>query len=142
MVTGSQVNELVDRAVFSIRNPKSAIPNRREVGTMSDEISVAKVMDLKGLACPMPIVKVSKGIKEVEVGEVLQAVTSDPGALSDFPAWAKTSGTEILKIETEGKETSFYSNIENLVLWARSEVIGSAICPIYSWFQVSGVRCQ
>jgi len=28
---------------------------------------------------------------------------------------------------------------ENLFLWARSEVIGSAICPIYSWFQVSGV---
>ena len=67
---------------------------------MSDEISVAKVMDLKGLACPMPIVKVSKGIKDVEVGEVLQAVTSDPGALSDFPAWAKTSGNEILKTET------------------------------------------
>ena len=75
---------------------------------MSDEINVAKVMDLKGLACPMPIVKVSKGIKDVEVGEVLQAVTSDPGALSDFPAWAKTSGNEILKTETEGKETSFY----------------------------------
>jgi TusA-related sulfurtransferase len=37
---------------------------------MSDEISVAKVMDLKGLACPMPVVKISKGIKEVEVGEV------------------------------------------------------------------------
>ena len=33
---------------------------------MSDEISVAKVMDLKGLACPMPVVKVSKGIKENE----------------------------------------------------------------------------
>ena len=75
---------------------------------MSDEISVAKVMDLKGLACPMPVVKVSKGIKEVEVGEVLQAVTSDPGALSDFPAWAKTSGNDIIKTETEGKETSFY----------------------------------
>jgi tRNA 2-thiouridine synthesizing protein A len=75
---------------------------------MSEEISVAKVLDLKGLACPMPIVKVSKGIKEVEVGEVLQAVTSDPGALSDFPAWAKTSGNEIVKTETEGKETLFY----------------------------------
>ena len=75
---------------------------------MSDEISVAKVMDLKGLACPMPIVKVSKGIKEVAVGEVVQAVTSDPGALTDFPAWAKTSGNEILKTETEDKETSFY----------------------------------
>ena len=75
---------------------------------MSDEIRVAKVMDLKGLACPMPIVKVSKGIREVAVGEVVQAVTSDPGALTDFPAWAKTSGNEILKTETEGKETSFY----------------------------------
>jgi hypothetical protein len=30
-----------------------------------------------------------------------------------------------------------HSNIGNLALWARSEVIGSAICPIYSWFQVS-----
>jgi TusA-related sulfurtransferase len=39
---------------------------------------------------------------------VVQAITSDPGALSDFPAWAQTSGNEILKTETEGKETSFY----------------------------------
>ena len=75
---------------------------------MSEEISVAKVMDLKGLACPMPVVKVSKGIKEVQVGEILQAVTSDPGALTDFPAWARTSGNEIVKTETVGKETSFY----------------------------------
>ena len=75
---------------------------------MSDEFQVVKVMDLKGLACPMPVVKVNKGIKEVEVGEILQAITSDPGALTDFPAWAKTSGNEILKTETEGKETSFF----------------------------------
>ena len=32
---------------------------------MSDDVQVAKVLDLKGLACPMPVVKVSKGIKEV-----------------------------------------------------------------------------
>ena len=75
---------------------------------MSEDIKVVKVLDLKGLACPMPVVKVSKGIKEIEVGQVLQAVTSDPGALTDFPAWAKTTGNEIIKTETEGKETSFY----------------------------------
>ena len=75
---------------------------------MSDDVQVTKVLDLKGLACPMPVVKVSKGIKEVEVGEVIEAQTTDPGALTDFPAWAKTSGNEILKTETEGKETSFY----------------------------------
>ncbi len=47
---------------------------------MSDDVQVAKVLDLKGLACPMPIVKVSKGIKEVEVGEVIEAQTTDPGS--------------------------------------------------------------
>ncbi len=51
---------------------------------MSEDINVVKVLDLKGLACPMPVVKVSKGIKEIEVGQVLQAVTSDPGALDRF----------------------------------------------------------
>ena len=33
---------------------------------MSDEINVDKAMDLSGLACPMPVVKVSKGIRERE----------------------------------------------------------------------------
>jgi len=75
---------------------------------MSEEIKVDKVMDLKGLACPMPVVKVSKGIKEVEVGQVIEAVTTDPGSLSDFPAWAKTSGNEILKTDQSEGVIKFY----------------------------------
>ena len=42
---------------------------------MSAELDAVKVSDLKGLSCPMHVVKVSKGIKEVEVGEVIQAIT-------------------------------------------------------------------
>ena len=75
---------------------------------MSDDIKVDKVLDLKGLACPMPVVKVSKGIKEVEVGQIIEAQTTDPGALTDFPAWAKTSGNEIVKTEQEEKLIKFY----------------------------------
>jgi tRNA 2-thiouridine synthesizing protein A len=75
---------------------------------MSEEIKVAKMMDLKGLPCPMPVVKVSKGIKEVQVGEVVEAHSTDPGALTDFPAWAKTSGNEILKTEQDGKVIKFF----------------------------------
>lgn len=69
---------------------------------MSEAIKVDKVMDLKGLPCPMPVVKVSKGIKDVAVGQVVEALTTDPGALADFPAWARTSGNEILKTEQDG----------------------------------------
>jgi tRNA 2-thiouridine synthesizing protein A len=75
---------------------------------MNEEIKVDKSMDLKGLPCPMPVVKVSKGIKEVEVGQILEAVTSDPGSLADFPAWAKTSGNEIIKTDQGDGAITFY----------------------------------
>lgn len=75
---------------------------------MTEEIKVDKIMDLKGLPCPMPVVKISKGIKEVEVGQVVEAITTDPGSLADFPAWAKTSGNEILKTDQDNGLIKFY----------------------------------
>ena len=75
---------------------------------MSNAINVDKVLDLKGLACPMPVVKLSKAIKEVEVGQVIEATTTDPGSLTDFPAWAKTSGNEILDTKQADNEIKFY----------------------------------
>ena len=75
---------------------------------MSEELKADKSMDLKGMPCPMPVVKVSKGIKEIEVGQILEAVTTDPGSLSDFPAWARTSGNEIVKTDQDGDVIKFY----------------------------------
>ncbi len=75
---------------------------------MSEEMNVDKVMDLKGLPCPMPVVKVSKGIKEIEIGQIIEAITTDPGALADFPAWARTSGNEILKTDQGDGVIKFY----------------------------------
>jgi TusA-related sulfurtransferase len=72
------------------------------------DILVDKVMDLKGMPCPMPIVKMSKGIKDVEIGQVVEALTTDPGALADFPAWARTSGNEIVKTDQEGDVIKFF----------------------------------
>ncbi|ASK61903.1 hypothetical protein CFK37_06885 [Virgibacillus phasianinus] len=63
-------------------------------------MNTAKVLDAKGLACPMPIVKTKKAIAEVNSGEVLEVHTTDKGAKSDLAAWAKSGGHELLK-ETE-----------------------------------------
>jgi tRNA 2-thiouridine synthesizing protein A len=78
-----------------------------------EEIKVDKVMDLKGLPCPMPVVKVSKAIKEVQVGQVIEAITTDPGALADFPAWARTSGNEILKTDQDNGVIKIYIKRNN-----------------------------
>ncbi|MDH7553923.1 MAG: sulfurtransferase TusA family protein [Spirochaetota bacterium] len=74
---------------------------------MSD-IKPDVTMDLKGLACPLPVVKVSQQIKKMQVGQILMAETTDPGALADFPAWAKTSGNEIIDTVKDGNVTKFF----------------------------------
>ncbi|MBU4563182.1 MAG: sulfurtransferase TusA family protein [Proteobacteria bacterium] len=66
-------------------------------------MNAAKVLDLKGLPCPMPVVKMSQEIGSVNVGEVIEVHTTDPGSLSDFPAWAETSGNEVLDTEQGGE---------------------------------------
>ncbi|HRZ26582.1 MAG TPA: sulfurtransferase TusA family protein [Spirochaetota bacterium] len=75
---------------------------------MADDIKVDVTMDLKGMKCPMPVVKVSQQIKKMAVNQVLVAETTDPGAQADFPSWARSSGNEIIKTETEGGVSKFY----------------------------------
>lgn len=75
---------------------------------MSEDFKIDLTLDLKGLPCPLPIVKASKGIKEVPVGAIIVAIATDPGALADFPAWAKTSGNELIKTERDGADLKFY----------------------------------
>jgi tRNA 2-thiouridine synthesizing protein A len=65
------------------------------------DYTIAKTLDYKGLACPMPVVKISQQIGTVGVGEVIEVHTTDPGSLSDFPAWAKTTGQAILETRQE-----------------------------------------
>jgi len=75
---------------------------------MSNEIQVEKVLDFKGLPCPMPVVKISQEINNVEVGQVVEVHTTDPGSLSDFPAWASTSGNEIVKTDQSDDVIKIY----------------------------------
>ena len=55
-----------------------------------------KVLDAKGFACPMPIVKTKKAMDEIETGQILEVQTTDKGAKSDLTAWAKSTGHELL----------------------------------------------
>jgi tRNA 2-thiouridine synthesizing protein A len=65
------------------------------------DYTVIKTLDYKGLACPMPVVKISQEIGKIAVGEVVEVHTTDPGSLADFPAWAKTTGHAVLETRQE-----------------------------------------
>ncbi|MEH6941714.1 sulfurtransferase TusA family protein [Bacillus sp. JJ722] len=55
-----------------------------------------QLLDAKGLACPMPIVRTKKAINTIEVGQVLEIHTTDKGSLADITAWTKSTGHELL----------------------------------------------
>ncbi|MDU0811406.1 sulfurtransferase TusA family protein [Bacillus siamensis] len=61
------------------------------------------VLDAKGLACPMPIVKTKKRMKDIKAGEILEIQATDKGSTADLQAWAKSTGHEYLGTETEGE---------------------------------------
>ncbi len=75
---------------------------------MADELKVDLDLDLKGLLCPLPMVRVSQNIGKVPVGGILKATATDPGSVADIPSWARTTGNEVVKSEKDGKNFVFY----------------------------------
>jgi len=66
------------------------------------------VLDVSGLSCPMPIVKLKKGMELLESGQILELHVTDRGALNDLPAWAKKVGHTILKTEQDEHVIKFW----------------------------------
>ena len=71
-------------------------------------MNIDKVLDAKGLACPMPIVKTKKAMNDLESGQVLEIHTTDKGAKNDLAAWAKSGGHELLKYEDDQDSMKFW----------------------------------
>jgi tRNA 2-thiouridine synthesizing protein A len=53
-------------------------------------------LDVKGLACPMPVVKARLELEKMSAGDVLQVEATDPGSVADFANWTKMTGHELL----------------------------------------------
>ncbi|MFT4096915.1 MAG: sulfurtransferase TusA family protein [Rhodoblastus sp.] len=56
-----------------------------------------RTLDVKGLNCPLPILRAKKTLKELPRGGVLEVLATDPGSVEDFPAFCKTTGAELLE---------------------------------------------
>ena len=72
------------------------------------DFNVDKTVDCKGLSCPMPILRLTKQIKSLESGQVLELLGTDPGSKSDIPGWCEKTGNECLGQEEDGGVFKFY----------------------------------
>ncbi len=67
----------------------------------------SQMLDVKGLNCPLPILRAKKALKDVAMGATLQVLATDPGSVKDFEAFCRTTGNELVESKAEGGVFSF-----------------------------------
>ena len=64
-----------------------------------------KLLDARGLNCPLPILRTKKALNDLGTGQILKVLATDPGSVKDFEAFAKQSGNALLQ---QGEEDGAY----------------------------------
>lgn len=63
-------------------------------------------LDARRMLCPMPVIKTQNKVAQMQAGDVLDVICTDPGALNDIPAWARINGHEVIdSVETDDEIT-------------------------------------
>lgn len=75
---------------------------------MAEALNADKVLDCSGMLCPLPVIKTSRAIKEIAVGQVLKLIATDPGAPPDMEAWSSQTGNQLMDSHQEDGKFVFY----------------------------------
>ncbi|MDR3572929.1 MAG: sulfurtransferase TusA family protein [Anaerolineaceae bacterium] len=71
-------------------------------------VAADQILDCSGLDCPMPVLKTKKAIDNLQIGQVLKMIATDPGSPEDMAAWTQKTGHELIASEHEGGKFIFY----------------------------------
>ncbi|UOQ91524.1 sulfurtransferase TusA family protein [Halobacillus shinanisalinarum] len=71
-------------------------------------IEANEILDAKGLACPMPIVKTKKAMNNLNEGQVIEVQATDKGSTADLKAWAESTGHQYLGTVEKGTVLKHY----------------------------------
>jgi len=67
-----------------------------------------KELDARGLNCPLPILRAKKALADLQSGQVLKVLATDPGAVRDFQAFSRQTGHELMSHAEANKEFTFF----------------------------------
>lgn len=67
-------------------------------------MQIDRELDTRGLNCPLPILKAKKSLNDMVSGQLLKVVSTDPGSLRDFQAFARQTGNELVEQQTVGTD--------------------------------------
>ena len=67
-----------------------------------------KELDARGLNCPLPILRTKKALTDLQPGQVLKVLATDPGSVKDFQTFSRQTGHALLAHDAAGKEFTFF----------------------------------
>ena len=68
-------------------------------------VRVDHILDARQLLCPLPVIRTQEKVEQLNRGDVLEVLSTDPGALVDIPAWCRVHQHEVLS--TESRENNY-----------------------------------
>ena len=68
------------------------------------ELNNITTLDARNLLCPMPVIKTQASVEQMNPGDMLEVLCTDPGAKNDIPAWCRINGHEVVSIEQNDVE--------------------------------------
>ncbi|RMG20966.1 MAG: sulfurtransferase TusA family protein [Methanobacteriota archaeon] len=71
------------------------------------EYQIVKTVDARGSFCPGPMMELVRAIKAVEVGQVVDLISSDKGSELEIPKWCEKAGHKLLEMKKEGDATHY-----------------------------------
>ncbi|MDR2154063.1 MAG: sulfurtransferase TusA family protein [Burkholderiaceae bacterium] len=66
-------------------------------------MDIAKEVDARGLNCPLPILKAKKALAELQAGQLLKVLCTDPGSVRDFQAFTRQTGHTLVTQDAQGE---------------------------------------
>jgi len=84
--------------------------------------SADREVDARGLNCPLPILRAKKALNELQSGQLLKVLATDPGSKRDFEAFARQTGHRLIRTDERAREWTFLlqklGRAEAAAVWA------------------------
>lgn len=69
--------------------------------------AASEIVDARGLVCPMPTLRLAQAVKRINVGEIVELLSDDPGSVENMAAWTKNTGHELLFSGLNGNDYKY-----------------------------------
>jgi tRNA 2-thiouridine synthesizing protein A len=77
------------------------------MSTLMSKLQIDKTIDARGMACPGPLMNLIGAIRQGQVGQVFEVLSSDEGSKTDIPAWLAKARHDLIEVVQDNGYTHF-----------------------------------